>query len=342
MYPIIGNNLIILSIIPVLAFLLAFNLYYGLVLQFILIIHRFVAIKILGEDIQVLFSFGSIIGTSLNIILLFLINFFKTLIQRVKKAEDNLKTQNKELQIAKAKAEESDRLKTAFLANMSHEIRTPMNAIIGFSELLRNQNLSQEVRNTYFELIDTSGKHLMKLIDGIIDISKIEANKLSIIEKECKLNNLLSELFILFQSSTEMKDKPQVKLCFKNDLSSGQNIILTDEFRLRQILMNLIENAIKFTESGSIEVEYLIRNNNEIFFSVKDTGVGISEKALPVIFNHFRQGEETLSRKYSGTGLGLAISKACVNLLGGKIGLTSELGKGTTLHFTIPYKPVVK
>ncbi|NOQ25889.1 MAG: hypothetical protein GQ564_11050 [Bacteroidales bacterium] len=342
LYPIIGNTFIIFSIIPVLCFLWAFNLKYGLSLQLVLIIHRFVAFKILGEDIQVLFSLASIIGTSLNIILLFKTNYLKNLIQRTKKIEETLILQNKELQITKAKAEESDRLKTSFLANMSHEIRTPMNSILGFSRLLKVKDLSQEEKDTYCDLIETSGNHLVKLIDGIIDISKIESNKLPIIENECNLKNLLSDLNLLFQSSEEIKNNAQVKLSICNNLSNDDNIIITDELRLRQILTNLIENAVKFTHSGSIIVENSIKNSKELLFTIKDTGIGISDNTLPIIFNHFRQGEETISREYGGTGLGLAISKACVNLLGGEIGVRSELRKGSTFYFTIPYKPLIK
>lgn len=341
-YPIIGNTLMILSIIPVLSFLLVFNLNYALLIQLILIFHRFIALKILGEDIYVLFSYGTITGTLLNFILIFLINFLKTLVQRGKKAEKKLIKQNKELKITKARAEESDRLKSSFLANMSHEIRTPMNAILGFLALLKDPSIVQEEKNTYIDLIDASGNQLMKLIDGIIDISIIEANKLSVIEKECKLNNLLSELHLFFQSSVELKKKPKVKLLIYKDLADGHDLIITDELRLRQVLINLIENAIKFTNSGFVRIKYQIKNKSEILFSVNDTGVGIPKKTLPIIFNHFRQGEETLARKYDGTGLGLTISKACVNLLGGEIGVSSEFRKGSTFHFTIPYKPITR
>lgn len=342
LYPIIGNTYVIFSIIPVLCCLWAFNLKYGLSLQLILIIHRFVAIKILGEDILVLFSLGSIIGTFLNIILIFKTNYLKTLIQRTKNVEKKLTLQNKELQITKAKAEESDRLKTSFLANMSHEIRTPMNSILGFSRLLKVYTLSQEEKDTYCDLIETSGNHLVKLIDGIIDISKIESNKLSIVEKECNIRNLLTDLNLLFQSSEEIKNNSQVELSICTNLSDENDIIITDELRLRQILTNLIENAIKFTHSGSIKVENSIKNSKELLFTIKDTGIGISDNTLPIIFNHFRQGVETISREYGGTGLGLAISKACVNLLGGEIGVKSELKKGSTFYFTIPYKPAIK
>ena len=340
-YPIIGNTLMISSIIPVLFFLWSFNLKYGLLIQFLLILHRFIALKILGIDIHVLFSFGTIIGTLINIVFIFKINFLINTIRESKKAKEKLKNQNIELQIAKSNAEESNRLKSAILANISHEIRTPMNAILGFSSLLKEPNICPEDKYTYIDLIDTNGNKLINLIDDIIDISKIEVSQYSIFEKECRLNDILSELSIIFQSSEELKNKTQVKLYIHKKKSNVNDIIYTDRKLLYKILFNLIENAIKFTEAGTVDVEYIIKNDN-IQVIIKDTGIGISKEKIPVIFDSFRQGEQGSTRNYGGLGLGLAISKAYVNLLGGKIWVLSEIGKGSEFCFTIPYKETIR
>ena len=247
--------------------------------------------------------------------------------------------QNQELEIAKAKAEESNRLKSAFLANMSHEIRTPMNAIIGFAGFLRNEEVEVEKRNYFLDIINNSGNHLLNLINDIIDISKIDAKQMTLIETECKLNEFLFEIHQFFLSDiTRKKDK--LKLLLTKELTTGEDVIKTDTTRLRQILINLIGNAIKFTSSGTVEIKYTIINNEKIQFSIKDTGIGISKKELPIIFKRFRQADETATRKYGGTGLGLAISEACTKLLGGDIWVESEYRIGSTFYFTIPYKPI--
>jgi len=247
--------------------------------------------------------------------------------------------QNKELAISKEKAEESNRLKSAFLANMSHEIRTPMNAILGFAGFLKNPTLIPAKRERFVNIINNSGNHLLNLINDIVDISKIDAGQMTIIETECKLNEFLFEIYQFFHSLATQKSE-QLEIILHKGLPDGYDTIKTDTTRLRQILINLIGNAVKFTQSGSIEIGYSINNDNMIEFSVKDTGIGISEKDLTVIFKRFRQADETSTRKYGGTGLGLAISKACVDLLGGKIWVNSELKKGTTFNFSIPYKPI--
>ncbi len=245
-------------------------------------------------------------------------------------------TQN-ELITAKEKAQESDRLKSAFLANMSHEIRTPMNAILGFGSFLKDPELSTEKRNYFADIINRSANHLLNLINDIVDISKIDAGQMTVIETECKLNEFLFEIYQFFHSVVTGK---QIEISIKKSLPDGFDVIKTDTTRLRQILINLIGNAVKFTNEGSIEIKYLISENNELEFLIKDSGIGISEKELPIIFNRFRQADETLTRNYGGTGLGLSISKACVELLGGKIVVKSEHGKGSIFSFTIPYKPV--
>jgi signal transduction histidine kinase len=238
-----------------------------------------------------------------------------------------------ELIKAKEKAEESDRLKSAFLANMSHEIRTPMNGILGFCSLLKRNNLDEEKRIQFIEIIESSGMQLLSTINDIIEIAKIESNLATINKIETNLNTILDDLFQIFHNQIKAK-KLEFKL-FK-PLLDNDAYIYTDEIKIKQILSNLVSNAIKFTEKGSIEIGYEI--NNRILFYVKDTGIGISSAHYEIIFEHFRQIDFSDKRKYGGTGLGLTIAKALVELLGGEIWLDSELGKGTTFYFTVPYQ----
>ncbi len=239
-----------------------------------------------------------------------------------------------ELKSAKEKAEESERLKSAFLANMSHEIRTPMNAILGFAQLLMQEELSSNEMQKYIDIITNSGNHLLNIINDIIDISKIDAKQLNIYPTKFDLNTLLDELNIFFQSALRTNKKSNIKLNIFKD--NKPFYINTDKTRLNQILINLIGNAIKFTEKGTVSLSYKIENN-EIIFSVKDTGIGMKQEELNFVFDRFRQGDESNKRRYGGTGLGLSISKEFVHLLGGNISVESEKGKGSTFYFTIPY-----
>jgi len=248
---------------------------------------------------------------------------------------EELMQTNEELFIAKTKAEESDKLKSAFLANMSHEIRTPMNGILGFSELLTTPNLELEKQKEYCEIIENCSNQLLSIIDDLLDISKIEANQLKIELLPTKLNSILPELYSIMLPKAKNHG---INLLLVNDLEDDITII-TDKLRLRQILLNLLTNAIKFTKHGHVRFGYSIKNQ-EIEFFVEDTGIGIPDDQFEFIFERFRQVETEMSRTYGGTGLGLSISNALVHLLGGKIWLTSEINKGTTFFFTIPYKIV--
>ena len=252
---------------------------------------------------------------------------------RLEENTNLLKSQKNELTQAKEKAEESDKLKSAFLANMSHEIRTPMNAILGFTEILTETELDNK-QTEYINIIKSSGNHLLELINDIIDISKLESNQLQIAESECNLNNFLKDIKIFFELSNHKTD---LNLELNLGLEKGKDILYTDTTRLRQILINLIGNAIKFTNNGTISISYK-KIENELLFTIKDTGIGIPKKQLPIIFERFRQADETTTKKFGGTGLGLAISKACTELLGGKIWAESEKEKGSSFYFTIPFK----
>jgi PAS domain S-box-containing protein len=257
----------------------------------------------------------------------------KLAIQNVK-----LKLINDELKSAKEKAEESDKLKSAFLANMSHEIRTPMNAILGFATLIRNRILSEEKRRDYIDLINSNCRQLLHIITDIIDISKIEAGQISIFNKNFPLNKLMNDLYLNYKNQAELLKKP-IHFILNNGLKNEDSAIFTDKVRLEQILANLLSNAIKFTDKGTIELGYRIDRKRDVIFYVKDSGIGISESELSVIFDRFRQVSSDFNKIYGGTGLGLSISKGLVEKLGGKIWVESELEKGSTFSFSIPYKP---
>jgi PAS domain S-box-containing protein len=242
---------------------------------------------------------------------------------------------NEELYTAKQKAEESDRLKSAFLANMSHEIRTPMNGILGFSQLLVNPNIPEVDVKQYVDVIQSCGNQLLSIINDLIDISKIEANQVAIIESDTNVNETLYEQFLLFQDKATLKG---VSLKYSFDLPDEKSSIVTDSGRLKQILTNLIGNALKFTHDGIVSFGYTFKNNYLEFF-VEDTGIGISADNYKGIFERFNQVETTISQQFGGTGLGLAISKAFVNKMGGDIWVESEFGRGSKFFFTIPYKP---
>lgn len=242
-----------------------------------------------------------------------------------------------ELTIAKEKAEESDRLKSAFLANISHEIRTPMNAIVGFASFLKNKNKSKEEIDKYADIIIKSSNHLLSLINDIVDISKIDANKVNVVYTQLNLNKLLTDLLMFFHSQLVAKQKNNLNIFFKKPAEDF--IVSTDETRLRQILVNIIGNAIKFTSEGFVEFGYQIKNEKILFF-VKDSGIGIPKEKHEMIFDRFSQAADSSEKLFGGTGLGLSISKACVEMLGGQIWLESEVGKGSTFYFTIDFIPV--
>ncbi len=243
--------------------------------------------------------------------------------------------QNQELQRAKLNAEESDRLKSAFLANMSHEIRTPMNAIIGFASLLDKGEINPDKQKQFAQIIRKRSSDLLKIIDDILDISKIEANQIVLQPQKGSIKALLNDIFEYSFSKTELNPKPEVRLGLVNQIGDIDEIV-TDFGRIKQVLFNLIENALKFTKQGEIEIGCKRNDENSILFYVRDTGSGIPSDNITKIFERFHQAHNTKDPSFGGTGLGLAISKGFVELLGGKIWVESELGVGTTFSFTIP------
>jgi PAS domain S-box-containing protein len=242
-----------------------------------------------------------------------------------------------ELIIAKEKAEESDRLKSAFLANISHEIRTPMNGILGFSELLKEPSITGVEQRKYLEIIEKSGNRMLNIINNIVDISKIEAGSVELTISETNINDQIEYAYTFFKPEA---DKKGIQL-IKNSSSTKQEAILNlDREKLYSILLNLIKNAIKYTDNGVIEIGYKLINSNEnsyIEFYVSDTGIGISANEQEVIFKRFFQVDISDRNIRQGAGLGLSISKAFVELMGGKIRVESRVGKGSIFYFTVPY-----
>ncbi len=243
---------------------------------------------------------------------------------------DNL---NEDLRFAVAKAEDSDRLKTTFLANMSHEIRTPMNAIIGFSSFLSDEELSFEDRKKYTGIIIKSGNHLLHLINNIIDISKIEAGEIKIIKIATDISVLLMDIFDLFDTQIINKDKSNFE--FRILIPQETLILQTDETRVRQIFINLISNAIKFTSEGFVEFGFELKES-DVVFMVRDSGIGVEAEKKDEIFERFKQASDNTEKLYGGTGLGLSIVKSYVEMLGGKIWIESELNQGTEFYFSFP------
>lgn len=241
-----------------------------------------------------------------------------------------------ELKKAKEKAEESDRLKTAFLNNMSHEIRTPLNGILGFIDLLNNPGIDSQKREFYMRIIRQSSNQLLAIIDDIINIATIEAGQEKLRISPTSVSQVLQTVYEQFKNIAEGK---QLAFTYLNHLEQHQGMILTDEIKLTQILNNLVSNALKYTDEGSVEITCSLKGEC-LHFSVSDTGIGISPELHEVIFERFRQANSNSSREHSGNGLGLAISKAYIELLGGKIQLESRLEYGSTFSFSIPYKPV--
>jgi len=237
---------------------------------------------------------------------------------------------------AKQKAEESDRLKSAFLANMSHEIRTPMNGILGFSRLLKEPQLTGQEQQKYIGIIEKSGTRMLNIINDIIDISKIEAGLMRLDMAESDINEQIEYIYTFFMPEVEAKG---MKFSFKNALPAKEAIIKTDREKIFAILTNLVKNAIKYSNEGTIEFGY-DKKGNFLEFFVKDSGIGIPKDRQSAIFERFIQGDIEDKMARQGAGLGLAITKAYVEMLGGHIWLVSEEGSGSTFYFTIPYDTV--
>jgi len=254
----------------------------------------------------------------------------------------DLSIKNQELLNAKERAEESDRLKSAFLANMSHEIRTPMNGILGFAGLLKEPNLTGDEQEAYIQIIEKSGARMLNIINDIIDISKIESGQMEVSVSETNINQVIEYIYFFFKPEVESKG---LKLFMKNSLPENESILKTDREKVFAILTNLVKNAIKYTDNGSIEFgceavethgRASLPGRAPVQFFVKDTGIGVPIKRQEAIFDRFVQADIADIRAFQGAGLGLSISKAYVEMLGGKMWIKSEEGKGSAFYFIIP------
>jgi len=221
---------------------------------------------------------------------------------------------------------------------MSHEIRTPMNTIVGFADFLIDPDLSPEDRSEFTAIIRQRSYDLLTIINDILDISRIEAGVVKIVEEDCDIDGLLQELYVSFQHLSNGDGRHRVRLQCRSELNAGENRCVVDSSRLRQVMTNLLSNAFKFTHEGTITFGCRAWNAAELLFYVEDTGIGIEPDACGFIFDRFRQADDSPTRRYGGTGLGLAISQGIVHLLGGKIWVESEAGRGSTFQFTIPRK----
>jgi PAS domain S-box-containing protein len=254
-------------------------------------------------------------------------------ISSIKKMEDDLRKSNKRAQL-------ENQTRNSFIANMSHEIRTPINGIIGFSELLKSGNLTEDQQNRYVDIIEESSRDLLILIDDMIDISKIEANELKLKKDACSLRALLQDLSEEFGQMKIQKKKVQLEIRFRSPQLKHHDYIFTDQKRLRQMLYNLFDNALKFTDTGYIEIGYQLLSKNKLQFYVEDSGQGIPKNQLKNIFTRTAFHAHSIKDKDGGAGLGLAICHGLAKLMGGDINVKSIPNKGSIFYFTIPYDKI--
>jgi CheY-like chemotaxis protein/two-component sensor histidine kinase len=223
------------------------------------------------------------------------------------------------------------------LQNMSHEIRTPMNAIMGFSSLIVGKYNDKNKLESYSKIINQRSSDLLSLINDLLDVAKIESGQLAVNMEECSLKDLFSELNIFFLEYQKRINKQHIKFIFSEECLQTKYVIITDKIKLKQILINLLSNAFKFTYKGSIEVGCKFEIKNQLTFNVKDTGIGIPADKQQLVFGRFSQLNNGTPKQVGGTGLGLSIVEGLINLLGGKVWLESEEGKGSNFYFTIPF-----
>jgi len=259
------------------------------------------------------------------------------LYRQVKVNKEDLEIQvaqrTEELKMAMEKAREADRIKSAFLATMSHELRTPLNSIIGFTGIML-QGLAgklNEEQQKQMSMVQGSARHLLALINDILDISKIEAGELALSVASFDVRASIEKIYSMIIPLAEKKG-----LKMQIDLQNNLGNVKTDQRRLEQVILNLLNNAVKFTESGSVLLTGNLENDNTIILSVSDTGIGIKKEKIPDIFRPFHQIDSGLSRKHEGTGLGLSICKKLLDAMGGSISVESEEGKGSTFIISIP------
>ena len=248
-----------------------------------------------------------------------------------------LKQAHEELIKANVEAETSNRLKSSFLANISHEIRTPLNSVVGFSNLLLANDLTREAKEEYIEHINHNSEKLLQIIGDIIDLSRLESSQIEITYEEASVNSIVNEIIEEARQVIKRNDKPII-LNVKNQFEENADLIFTDRIWLKRVLSHLMDNAVKFTLDGSIEFSYF-RENDNLVFKIKDTGIGIKKENLGHIFEEFRQEINGHHRPFEGLGIGLTLAKEVVERMGGKIHVESEKGIGSEFSFSIPYRP---
>ncbi len=244
----------------------------------------------------------------------------------------------KELGLAKDKAEESDKLKSAFLANMSHEIRTPLNAIMGFSSLLLDPGIEESERKQFVDIIHNNSTRLLSLMDEIFDIAQIESGLAQMQQEPCHVNELLTSLVTFFNLEKSLTGKDDILIRLRKSNKDAGFTIYTDPKKLRQTLFNLVENALKYTNEGSIEIGYELKDGESVEFYVRDTGIGFPQEKLDVLFQRFRQADDSSTRKFGGIGLGLTLSQKFIELIGGEMRAESKPGSGSVFYISLPYK----
>jgi signal transduction histidine kinase len=258
-------------------------------------------------------------------------------VQRMnRELEKKVRQRTSQLEVAKERAEESDRLKSTFLTNMSHEIRTPMNAIVGFSNLLNDQDINSDIRRELVNQINIHSNTLLNLIDNIIDLAAIDAGQMEVKRVSCAVNEILDELYDAFSETAAYKD---IDFEIHKDPDLFSYFVLADPYRVKQVFSNLIDNAIKFTEAGVVECGYdMIYSNGRPMIQcyVKDTGIGINKKQQQFIFQRFTKVEYDREKIFRGAGLGLTISKILVEMMEGEISLDSLPHEGSVFYFTLP------
>jgi signal transduction histidine kinase len=290
------------------------------------------------------YSFDGFIAVSLNFLVINTVLAASTgilldgLAETMKKEEQlrqKIEEEKNAMQSLKEKAEASDRIKTAFLTNISHDLRTPLNAILGFTQLMSTKKITDENLNKYCSIIMAQGESLLHLINDIIDIAKLEANEIAVNKKHFNLNELLNEISGFYVNQMKLKDNKQVELHMVIDETLPENIY-QDAYRLKQILYNLVGNAVKFTYKGKIELGVKKYDSKSVLFYVEDTGIGIPRDKLEIIFERFRQVDDSPTKNFGGAGLGLSICSSLVDLLGGHIWVESEIDNGTIFNFILP------
>jgi len=257
---------------------------------------------------------------------------------QVQQRTASLEEANRELVAANEIAEESGKMKSVFLATMSHELRTPLTAIIGFSEIVLSGENDKEEIQSISKIINNSGHHLLSLVESLLDITLIEAGQVHLRMGEVRLVELLADVNSIIRQEQTKLEKQDIKISIDTKTFKSDYLVITDGFKVKQILINLLKNSLKFTENGEIVFgceEIIQRGDKYLKFHVIDTGIGIADDKKEFIFDVFRQIDDTHSRKYGGVGIGLTVVHKLTHLLGGKVWVDSVVGKGSSFYFTI-------